>query len=927
LTLTLFFLFPPLLHGQSKVPPWDLWTDQVISEIRDRSTLELSVSLQIDHADVFFTSNPAASWFEEIPPYAEHRNEKIRIHGILVYPPPLVGPRPALVIGHGHGGHADLLAAQAVAALGYVAFYIDGPQAGLSTGGPKDNDQAWISVDKGPQYGFLYHYSYAGMRALTALEELAAQPGNPYRIDATRFGVLGASMGGIFTSHINAVDDRVKAAIIMASAGNWQHTLRYPNAWLWFGIYAGTRDLPYNGSDPLNSIEDIDWDPTAITFMNYFDPIRYATRQHAPVLTLMGTHDQYFPLPNANLMQQAITSAGTQDNFEKRLWLIPNKPHTFADGVTDLVELLPGLSGWLDYCFGKRDKPLATPQVAMTDIGLGLRFQISLAESSTRLSGAVAVLYAATRIDSTVVPLNDFKSYLALPVGDHFETLIFAGDKPAGGDPFRADNVIFYATVTDTLGLGVSVSSLVYRGNIPMDLSTDFVPTIDPYHGVIVPPPPPLHDAAVSVTSSLPAASDGAYQGMALTNPTDQPLAVRVEARTAEGRIAAGEGLINPIFISLPPRAQQVFVANEWFGPGVQNFNGSFRAGWSNTRATSLSFRGSVAPSELDGIGPVAAPATDLWLPLAPGQDPAAARKIRIFGGAAAAGVQIIYRASNGNPITAAQASVPAGGTLDVTPPTFIYSGPVSVEIQASNPVSARLETSGARDTWSIDARPVPAATRYVQPHTEWYGTYTTWLLVTNPSNQTRRLNPEVRLPDGSPVLSSSVTQTLGPLMSIYLNVEAAVGMAPGHSAGAGWLNLDSPDGPLIVTALAMDSKRGAVAASAIDTPTGGAWSMPFYVESAGYWTGLAIANPGDSPAQITITAYDKDGNQLASANVTLEARQSRAQLVYQWLAGLPAGTTGQIVVTSSAPVQLVAYFGTDDNASLAAIPLQTIAP
>lgn len=638
----------------------------------------------------------------------------------------------------------------------------------------------------------------------------------------------------------------------------------------------------------------------------------------------MGTHDQYFPLPNANLMLQAITSAGTRDNFEKRLWLVPNRPHTFADGVTDLLELLPGLSSWLDYCFGRRDKPLATPQVTMTDIGLGLRFSISLAESSARLSGALAGLYAATRINSIVVPIDDFKLYPALRIGDRFETLIPVGDKPAAGNPFRADNVIFYATVTDTRGL--SVSSLVYRGNTPMDLSTDFVPVIDPYHGAVVPPPPPMHDAAVSVSSSLPAASDQAYQGMALTNPTDQALAVRVEARTKEGRIAAGEGLINPIFVSLPPRAQQVFVANEWFGPGAQSFNGSFRAAWSDARATSLSSSGNASPSELDGIGPVAAAATDLWLPLAPEQDPAATRRIRIFGGAAATGIQIVYRAANGNFLTTSQVSVPAGGTLDVTPPAAGGAlGPVSVEIQASNPVSARLEVSGARDTWSIDARSVPAATRYVQPHTEWYGTYTTWLLATNPSNQPRRLRPELRWPDGSPVPGSSVTHTLGPLMSIYLTVEAAVGMAPGSSAGAGWLNLDAPDGPLILIALAMDPKRGAVAASPIDPPGSGPWSMPFYVESAGYWTGLAIANPGDSPAQITITAYERGGSQLASANAKLEARQSRTQLVYQWLAGLPPGTTGHLVVMASTPVQLVAYFGTDDNASLAAIPLQAI--
>ena len=55
----------------------------------------------------------------------------------------------------------------------------------------------------------------------------------------------------------------------------------------------------------------------------------------------------------------------------------------------------------------------------------------------------------------------------------------------------------------------------------------------------------------------------------------------------------------------------------------------------------------------------------------------------------------------------------------------------------------------------------------------------------------------------------------------------------------------------------------------------------------------------------------------------------------------MPAGATRQVStipgrprfimtganVTSSAPVQRLAYFGTDDNASLAAIPLQPIAP
>jgi hypothetical protein len=41
----------------------------------------------------------------------------------------------------------------------------------------------------------------------------------------------------------------------------------------------------------------------------------------------------------------------------------------------------------------------------------------------------------------------------------------------------------------------------------------------------------------------------------------------------------------------------------------------------------------------------------------------------------------------------------------------------------------------------------------------------------------------------------------------------------------------------------------------------------------------------------------------------------------------LPLGTTGQITITTSGPVALLAYFGTDDGAALAAIPFTPITP
>ena len=42
--------------AQTKIPPYDLWDDQVMSDIRNRSTLETSIVPHLLYSDVFFTS-------------------------------------------------------------------------------------------------------------------------------------------------------------------------------------------------------------------------------------------------------------------------------------------------------------------------------------------------------------------------------------------------------------------------------------------------------------------------------------------------------------------------------------------------------------------------------------------------------------------------------------------------------------------------------------------------------------------------------------------------------------------------------------------------------------------------------------------------------------------------------------------------------
>jgi len=478
--------------------PLDLWPPATIAKIEDRSTLNLQVIPQGNYWEVFFDSEIGeAKWADSAPPYAVHTGDTIRIHGYLAMPSS-VGPYPAIVIGHGHGGSGDPNLARAVAAFGYVALSIDGPRAGQSTGGPEDTEQAWISVEEAmnvpsPEVSFLYHYIYAGMRAITALDELSRFEGNPFRIDNTRFGVMGASMGGQFTYYVNGVDDRVKGAVAVAVAGDWDNLLRYPGAWLYHGLYHYTRNGLKSGQDFLNTVSNVCEDSTYRTFVSYFDPIQYAPRQHAPLLTIIGTHDQYFTLPAINATFARLASAGTNPRFIKRIMLAANGKHEVVnedDLLPTLRPVLANVDRWLRYCFSNGAAPPATPTVTMHSDGESLVFGVAAALGSGPLRSVH--LHYATQVDTIPDAPCDFASLRLDPVGKGYGGTLPIGGLPPCGPPVRPQNVLYYASVQDDAGYDIS-SRLYYQGR-EMGFETDFVPRIEHYpkdHFRVAPPPPP----------------------------------------------------------------------------------------------------------------------------------------------------------------------------------------------------------------------------------------------------------------------------------------------------------------------------------------------------------------------------------------------------------------------------------------------------
>lgn len=468
--------------------PGGLWTPSMLAKIRDKTTLAPSVDVRSDHLEIFYDSEAGdANWGDSAPPYELHSGGTIRIHGYLAAPSS-GGPYPAIVVGHGHGGSGSRELAVVLAALGYVVLSIDGPRAGLSTGGPEDTEQAWITVEPSADYSYLYHYAYAGMRGLTLFEALAEIPGNPLRIDPTRMGVLGASMGGQFTYYINGVDDRVKAAVAIAVAGDWFNTMFYEGSWLYHGLYYYTRDGLPSGVDWPNAVADICRDPTVKVFLENFDPASYAPTQHGRLLTIVGSHDQYFPLPAINTTFDRVRSAGTDPGFTTRVLIVPDGKHGVVDGNPLLAgtAVLAAANAWLQHAFANGPAPPPTPAVLRWTVGSTMFFAIPAAAGDQSIRAAR--LHYATEVDTSAQPACDFNMARMIRAGDAYLAWLNTGASAGCGPAITADNVIYFAGVTDRAGY--TVTSKIYRGGREMAFSPDFAPVIEHFPRDEFPVPP-----------------------------------------------------------------------------------------------------------------------------------------------------------------------------------------------------------------------------------------------------------------------------------------------------------------------------------------------------------------------------------------------------------------------------------------------------
>jgi hypothetical protein len=297
-------------------------------------------------------------------------------------------------------------------------------------------------------------------------------------------------MGGQFTYYINGVDDRVKGAVGIAVAGDWRHVSFYPGAWLYHGLYYYTRDGLQSGQDYLNTVSNFCTDPTLTTFLNYFDPIAYAPTQHGALLTIIGTHDQYFTVPAINSTYARIASAGTSPRFLKRIMIKPNGKHgvvTNGNLYIDLFEAIQDIDAWFRYCFSDGPRAPGTPAVRMEARPTTMVFHVTAPAGGSPINQVK--LYYASQIDTRPSQVRDFGNISLSWNGSEYVGSIPIGRLPPAGPPVTPNNIIYLALVKD--GANYTVTSKLYYRSSVMAFGQGFLPIIEHYYGDALPVPPP----------------------------------------------------------------------------------------------------------------------------------------------------------------------------------------------------------------------------------------------------------------------------------------------------------------------------------------------------------------------------------------------------------------------------------------------------
>jgi hypothetical protein len=420
--------------------------------------------------------------------------------------------------------------------------------------------------------------------------------------------------------------------------------------------------------------------------------------------------------------------------------------------------------------------------------------------------------------------------------------------------------------------------------------------------------------------------------GIALTNSGNDNAEVALTEIAENGYLIGGQGIINPGTLNLSPQNQLAKLDVEIFGFELDHLA---KKGWIKLESTNhdvggfyLAFDSNL--SFMDGTNLGEYSATNLVHPeiestgsnkvdiVNPNPDAAQVRVDLVTADGAVRGSQTRIIEANGSLVADFYEDLFAG----VQPAASDY-----FRISATKGVhSFQLMRKGAGDISSLAGQDSSeGGTTLYSPQYVQGGTWQTTLSIIN--LDAREGTIELRLINDDGVQIGETKTVLIPANGkLFIDNLEFFGILDLEQITCGYVKAVS-DGVRLVGSTAFGDRTGKSLSSALPLIYSPTKSVIFsHIASNDlYYTGLAMVNPGETGANVTIELYEANGTPIAAHSLYLPPGQRKTQLLTELFPSLEGQdhTSGSIHIISDMPLASIALFGTRDI--LSAIPPRTI--
>ena len=434
--------------------------------------------------------------------------------------------------------------------------------------------------------------------------------------------------------------------------------------------------------------------------------------------------------------------------------------------------------------------------------------------------------------------------------------------------------------------------------------------------------------------------ADGTYTGIALTNSRSYRVRAVLTAVDAEGNLIEGTGITNPVSIILPGNGQVARLASELFG---ERFNassgGTIRVSAQSDQMEGFYLTGELDGPQLDGANGDFRASRNWILPLLFKYGIAPFNLLELFNpGNSDTAVRLQLRDWAGNEIAAASRTVAAGGNLaveadDLFPVSFNSFAGGYIVGNSDLPLTFWSTFGNALESNVLTNQPVSTSGGFYIPHFASGGQYLTELTIVNTSET---MTAEIALTpldnSGSPI-SSPVTVKIGPRAQLIRTVASLFpDLGSGLATGSIRAEISTvAHGPFVVA----PGLAGAVRFVNVDGSASAALPLvprrtndfvfSQVAQKNGWFTGVALLNPGTKPAVFKLDVFRADGTIAGSYSSELGPGERISSLLEQLVAASAGQAGGYVRVTSDENLTGFSLFGSSDLRSLSAIPPQDV--